>query len=324
MSVQNSRQPFPEILKWTYKPGEYRGRQTDLKFELHSHQFNEIAIVTKGSSSVISYNYSEKVLAPFAVIYPAGILHMQVNSLDDNYERYLIRCSKEMFSDSAMEENVSQTLASFKRVTLIKLDDGEVRRLKELCEASIEFGNNAYPAKMIMLAVLWQISEAWKRNYGLLSSEKSLHTSTAYLGELVDYLFEHCGEKLLLEDIASTFYISKTKLARDFRNVFRMSVNEYISELRIGLSEEMLLNGKSITETAERCGFGTASYFVKCFKKASGKTPMQFVKNPHDVRRISGNRFFGNMKNNFVPSDEMLNEVITKNDPQILFKGKQK
>ena len=30
------------------------------------------------------------------------------------------------------------------------------------------------------------------------------------------------------------------------------------------------------------------------------------------------------MKNNFVPSDEMLNEVITKNDPQILFKGEQK
>ena len=322
MYKQNLYRPFPNITKQTVEPLKDGEQFHETEFMMHSHQFNEIAIVVMGNSNIFSYDYSRSISAPFAVIYPAGIPHMQVNHFNDGYERYLIRCENNAFEDPFMDKDAAQTLNSLKKTTCIELDEVEKRKLVSMCESAICLNDSGgYPMNMTALAIFCVLSEAWKRNHELLTADKCEHSSVAYLGELVDYLFEHCSEKQLLEEIASKFYISKTKLSRDFRSVFRMSVNEYIAEIRINKAKDMLLSGKSISETAEKCGFNTASYFVKCFKKSTGKTPMRFVQNPAGFFDKNGNRLFGSFRKRFAPDNGAISAAISNNNPKILFKG---
>jgi AraC-like DNA-binding protein len=51
----------------------------------------------------------------------------------------------------------------------------------------------------------------------------------------------------------------------------------YLTEYRIGKSAELLISSSlNVTEIAEQCGFGGASYFTETFRKIMGCTPTEY------------------------------------------------
>jgi YesN/AraC family two-component response regulator len=57
-----------------------------------------------------------------------------------------------------------------------------------------------------------------------------------------------------------------------------LSIGDYIRTIRIEKAKELLLKGDTIADTAYETGFSDPNYFSKCFKKQTGKTPSEFVK----------------------------------------------
>lgn len=80
-------------------------------------------------------------------------------------------------------------------------------------------------------------------------------------------------EKLNLKEVAESVGMSKDHLARLFRAHIGIGIPEYIKKERLSAARELLKGGMKISQVAYTVGFGSESYFIKCYREEYGKTP---------------------------------------------------
>lgn len=92
------------------------------------------------------------------------------------------------------------------------------------------------------------------------------------------YIDKHFNELIMLEDLSDIIGTSPQYLCKLFREVTGCRVVEYINNVRISKSKEIMFkhSNMKITEVAARCGFEESSYFCAVFKKFEGCTPREF------------------------------------------------
>lgn len=83
-------------------------------------------------------------------------------------------------------------------------------------------------------------------------------------------------ERVTIKELAQDAYVSVSTLERKFEQYFNVSPYEYIKRVRIANVARLLLEGKSVTESAETCGFSDVSAMITFFKKQYGVTPLQY------------------------------------------------
>ncbi len=99
--------------------------------------------------------------------------------------------------------------------------------------------------------------------------------------EVCRYIREHLSEELSRNELAATVFMSPHYLSHVFREKTGDSLTNYITEQRIQKAKELLLSSnQSIRDIALACGFQNISYFAKQFKRATGKTPQAYRKEP--------------------------------------------
>lgn len=103
-----------------------------------------------------------------------------------------------------------------------------------------------------------------------------------------EYMTQHFAEKITLEKLAELFSIDKFYLQKLYTQHFGLSPNEYLITTRMHRAKETLCATElSVGEIAERVGMGSASYFVRQFKRREGITPARYrqlmrpIANPH-------------------------------------------
>nr|WP_295285056.1 AraC family transcriptional regulator [uncultured Blautia sp.] len=94
------------------------------------------------------------------------------------------------------------------------------------------------------------------------------------LEQAFDYIDAHYCEKITLEEVASSVYMSANYFSSYFRKVTNISFSDYVTRMRINHARELLREGKkNVTEIAMECGFNNISNFYRLYKKHVGKTP---------------------------------------------------
>ena len=99
-------------------------------------------------------------------------------------------------------------------------------------------------------------------------------------GELVaavrDYIEQCYGEDLSLSSIADNFHISAPYLSKIFKEESGQNLNQFITEVRMKKAIYFLENSdRKIADIAELVGYDDVNYFIKVYKKVTGKTPAQ-------------------------------------------------
>ena len=95
--------------------------------------------------------------------------------------------------------------------------------------------------------------------------------------ELEGYISHHLSDDLSLPAMAARCNLSPIYFHRLFKNCFGQTPAEYVSERRIAAAKELLLmSDLSPGAISEECGFSSQAYFCYQFKKATGKTPLQY------------------------------------------------
>ena len=96
------------------------------------------------------------------------------------------------------------------------------------------------------------------------------------LRKLIDHLLDDPADKSPLAELARRVGISERSLTRLAAKV-GMSVGDWRRRLHVALSLRMLTAGRRVHQIAIDLGYESASSFVTMFRKATGKSPTQFL-----------------------------------------------
>ncbi len=110
----------------------------------------------------------------------------------------------------------------------------------------------------------------------IITAEPS-QTQTNLSHRVIAYMNEHISEKITLDELAKSNYISVSTLKRVFAKQMGCSVISYLNDLRIEKAKDLLRRQNySISTVAEKTGFASVHYFSSVFKKYTGLTPRQY------------------------------------------------
>lgn len=248
------------------------------RFSPHLHPNTEI-LIKHGNSRLkfCSMQEPREISGPCIQIHPPYTLHRIYAESDQEYDRHVVYFGgkiTQMFEPSLFPLNTFSSCST----TVICCTDQELKELLPLLNA---LGNDttAMPEKALLLALLIvRISRMSKPENTIVTIAEN-----SYLPTVVQYIVEHADEKISLPDLASRFFVNRDKLNVDFRKYLNITVHQFLMETRIARAKCFLLEGKSVKETAELCGFDNTSYFMTAFKNMVGIPPAQYAKSPYLV-----------------------------------------
>ncbi len=88
---------------------------------------------------------------------------------------------------------------------------------------------------------------------------------------------EQYQSPLTLESIARGLHFTPNYVGSIFKSVTRLSVNRYLLQVRLEKAKALLTGGQlPLLDVAERCGFGSNTYFHSSFKREVGMTPSEY------------------------------------------------
>ncbi|MCQ2334690.1 MAG: response regulator [Paludibacteraceae bacterium] len=104
-----------------------------------------------------------------------------------------------------------------------------------------------------------------------------------FLAHLLEFMEKNMdNNELSVEDLVHEMALGRTVFFNKLKGLTGLSPVEYIRDVRIKRSAELLLDEKyNITEVAYMVGMNDARYFSKCFKTAFGATPTEYRKQNH-------------------------------------------
>ena len=104
------------------------------------------------------------------------------------------------------------------------------------------------------------------------------HADTRF-ERLVEYIDTHVQEPLTVGGLCGAFHISKNVLYAGFREKYQCTVNQYLTNRRMGLAKQLLCATElPVSRVGEEVGISDTNYFCRLFKKEAGVSPLQYRK----------------------------------------------
>ncbi|MBL1410569.1 AraC family transcriptional regulator [Sphingobacterium faecale] len=103
------------------------------------------------------------------------------------------------------------------------------------------------------------------------------NASNTTLDHLKEFVHRHITEKLTLDTLEKVANMSKSSIARMFKQELGVSPMEYVIRQRLVKAKELLMSARSVKEACFGAGFNDVNYFVRLFKSREGITPGAFM-----------------------------------------------
>ncbi len=87
------------------------------------------------------------------------------------------------------------------------------------------------------------------------------------------FMEKYLSERIELEKIAATAFMSRFHYIRTFKRVYGVSPRQYLKDLRINRAKILLKKGIDLAQVCVEIGYGSLPTFCNAFKKATGYSP---------------------------------------------------
>lgn len=104
------------------------------------------------------------------------------------------------------------------------------------------------------------------------------HPGYARLRRVLDYMESHYSDTVRMQSLADLAGLSLSQLERQFRRVFHLTPQQWLTRLRIDAAMDRLQGGGTIADIGVACGFSDQSAFTRQFKAMVGLTPRDYRK----------------------------------------------
>lgn len=94
---------------------------------------------------------------------------------------------------------------------------------------------------------------------------------------ILEFIDTHYTQDIALQDLASEMNYSEAYFCKIFKQYFKKSFTQYLSELRVEKAKELLRNVTiNVKEVSDQVGYRDSNYFTKVFKRIVGITPSEY------------------------------------------------
>lgn len=110
-------------------------------------------------------------------------------------------------------------------------------------------------------------------------SERQVYHNVMRLRPALEYIKEHCAEKIYIDTLAEMINVSADYFTKMFKESIGKTPVDYINAVRVNKSLELLSETDiPINEIAEKAGFANPNYFHKIFKSYMDTSPLNYRK----------------------------------------------
>lgn len=242
-------------------------------FERHCHNGYELLFVLRGEGDYIVEGTLYPLRGGTLMLLRPWEYHYVRPQAGSPYERYVINFDASVPVDAAANLAMLST-AKVKSHGIYFSSPGLMRRLPpvlRLLELLDELPAQDARRETLVRTVVTQLLT-------LLSLEEMAEDEACTNGlvsGVIDRLNRGIAEDITLDRLAQEFYISKFYLCRTFRQYTGMSLMTYLNTKRMALAQQLLLQGRPATETAELVGYHDYSSFYRAYRKHTGHAPIQ-------------------------------------------------
>jgi AraC-like DNA-binding protein len=237
--------------------------------DFHEHEFYEINLILSGNVNILLKDHMVQGTHPFLVLTRPGTPHYISCKPDTLYSRLYFLFSHTFIS--GVVANWEQALSVFgKNGTIISLTEQQAKQFQSLIE-EIQAEPNRFRKQLLTFYLLSLMGETTPNNR---SSQDKL---PGYIMAALEYIDNHFDQKIVAEELAKQFYVSRTTLMTGFKKYIGVTLNEYILDCRLKHAIYHLTQGISEQETALICGFSDSSSLIRAFKKMYQVTPRKYM-----------------------------------------------
>lgn len=236
-------------------------------FQLHHHASYEMFIMMSGKTTVLVDDKLISLNERDIMLLRPDILHK--NAGEKIHDRYSIHFTREYLTEYFSDKLIDSITGIFKNNKLTVTDSA----FNDIIKLIYKIEENQDYACIHTAEIAAVLSD--KNN--LISSDIRKVSKTS--DSILEYIKKNYSVISGLDDIARDLYISKPYMCHIFKKETDITISDYLNSIRISNACELLKDGeKNITETATQCGYNSAAYFCRMFKKIMKVTPKEYQK----------------------------------------------
>ncbi len=254
-----------------------------MEVEYHNHDFYEIYFYISGKVTYIIEGKSYMLKPGDILLVHSRELHKPIIEAGEPYQRIVLWVNPEFLKNQSDEgTNLLMCFESdYPRLHNLLRPNSEMsanikfilNRLERVC-VSTAFGSSLLRNTYVLELLIYL-------NRAVLESYEDDITIDIKFNEKIDviikFINENLCEDLLLDSLASKFYMSKYHLLREFKKHTGFTIHKYIQQKRLIAAKTMLREGLSVTEACSKSGFSDYSNFIRSFKNSYGIPPRKYM-----------------------------------------------
>ncbi|AQX13170.1 AraC family transcriptional regulator [Elizabethkingia meningoseptica] len=253
---------------------------SEFKWEYHYHPEIELVCVTSGSGTRhVGYHKSNYTNGDLVLI-GSNIPHsgFGLNSVDP-HEEIVLQFKEEIlqFPQQELEARSIQELLERSQYGILYSTDTKkalLPKLQQMLECE------GYKRYLLLLEILFELSTC--EDYELLNKEIMPYTiiskNKTRLENIFTYVEHHYQEEIYIQEVAKLANLTLPAFCNFFKKATQITFTEFVNRFRISKACLLMTQDKTISECSYSCGFNNVTYFNRMFKKYTGKTPSEFIK----------------------------------------------
>lgn len=251
-------------------------------FREHWHEHLQIFYIVSGQGYISCAARSYNVFPEDIIIVNSREIHY-LESRDNDFKFYLIRIDLPFLFSNQIDLCQTKYLAPLSENLI--LFNNLVRNNSDItsCIDVIihEYYSQEIGYELAIKSSLYSLMVLLMRNCidKFVTPKQLTHkiNTTKRFHKIFDYIETNYSHEMSSSDLAEIAHISPYYFCRIFKQVTGRTPTEYINEIRLRKSIELLkTDSMSITEIAMNCGFNDINYFSRVFKKRYGISPSKF------------------------------------------------
>ena len=253
--------------------------------KLHWHDELQISIVTKGSVEFIVGEKSYILKNGQAIFINTQRIHMAKSVGDEdciyhsiNFDAKLLK----MFPGSIIEQKYIEPVLTAENLNSIEFygnsqwENDILEHIGDIINADV-IKQKGYELKIYISLLNFWLLLVENENDIFSKKTEPKPINEQRVKDVLSFIHRNYGQKITLQDIADSVFVSKGECCRFFKKSVKMSPYDYLINYRINESMKLLKgSNSSILDIAERVGFNNVSHYIQIFRKKTGLTPHEY------------------------------------------------